>query len=42
MDACDKASSNPLHKKIVDQIIAVENFTAFKKLMTKRNQELNE
>lgn len=42
MDACEKASANPLHKKIVDQITAVENFTAFKKLMVKRNQELNE
>ena len=42
MDACDKAATNPLHKKIVDQITAVENFTAFKKLMVKRNQELNE
>ena len=40
--ACEKASTNPLHKKIVDQITAVENFTAFKKLMVKRNQELNE
>lgn len=37
MDACEKASGNPLHKKIVDQIIAVENFVAFKKLMIKRN-----
>lgn len=42
MEACEKASTNPLHKKIVDQITAVENFTAFKKLMVKRNQELNE
>jgi hypothetical protein len=42
MEACDKASLNPLHKKIVDQITAVENFTAFKKLMVKRNQELNQ
>ena len=42
MDACSKASGNPLHKKIVDQIIAVDNFIAFKKLMIKRNQELNE
>jgi hypothetical protein len=31
-----------LHKKIVDQITAVDNFIAFKKLMVKRNQELNE
>jgi hypothetical protein len=37
MDACTKASENPLHKKIVDQITAVDNFVAFKKLMVKRN-----
>lgn len=41
-DACDKASENPTHKKIVDQIIAVDSFIAFKKLMVKRNTELNE
>ena len=39
--ACDKASANPIHKKIVDQIMAVDNFLAFKRLMVKRNQELN-
>jgi hypothetical protein len=42
MDACDKANENQIHKKIVDQIIAVDNFIAFKKLMCKRNGELNE
>ena len=42
LEACEKASSNPLHKKIVDQITAVENFIAFKKLMIKRNTELNQ
>lgn len=42
MDACEKASLNPLHKKIVDQITAVDNFIAFKRLMVKRNTELNE
>ena len=42
LDACTKASQNPLHKKIVDQITAVDNFIAFKKLMVKRNTELNE
>jgi hypothetical protein len=42
MNACDKASLNPLHRKIVDQITAVDNFVAFKKLMVKRNTELNE
>lgn len=29
-----------MHKKIVDQITAVDNFVAFKKLMVKRNGEL--
>jgi hypothetical protein len=41
MQACAKAEKNQLHKKIVDQIIAVDNFVAFKKLMCKRNAELN-
>ena len=39
--ACERAEKNPVHKKIVDQILAVENFLAFKRLMVKRNQELN-
>ena len=42
LEACEKASSNPIHKKIVDQLTAVDNFVAFKKLMMKRNSELNE
>lgn len=42
MQACAKAEKNPLHKKIVDQIVAVDNFVAFKKLMCKRNAELNQ
>ena len=41
LSACDKASKNPMHKKIVDQITAVDNFVAFKRLMNKRNTELN-
>ena len=41
MEACQKAEKNIVHKKIVDQIIAVDNFMAFKKLMCKRNAELN-
>lgn len=41
MQACANAESNPIHKKIVDQIVAVDNFVAFKKLMCKRNAELN-
>ena len=41
MEACERAEQNPIHKKIVDEIMAVDNFLAFKKLMVKRNQELN-
>lgn len=42
MEACEKAGHNPIHKRIVDQIVAVDNFQAFKKLMQKRNHELNQ
>lgn len=42
MAACSKAEKNPIHKKIVDQIVAVDNFVAFKRLMCKRNAELNQ
>jgi hypothetical protein len=31
-----------MNKRIVDQIAAVDNFIAFKKLMLRRNSELNE
>ena len=41
VEACERAEQNPVHKKIVDQIAAVEDFIAFKKLMVKRNQDLN-
>ena len=41
LQACENASGNPIHKKIVDQIMAVDNFMSFKKLMVKRNAELN-
>jgi len=41
LDACKTADQNPVHKKIVSQINAVDNFVAFKKLMCKRNEELN-
>ena len=36
-----KASANPLHQKLVAEILAVDNFSAFKKLMQKRNKEMN-
>ena len=41
LQACENAGKNPIHKKIVDQIVAVDNFMAFKRLMCKRNAELN-
>lgn len=40
--ACIKSTSNPTHKLFLSEILAVENFVAFKKLMLKRNRELNE
>lgn len=41
LEACDKAQTDPKHQKIVGQIMAVEDFLTFKKLMAKRNAELN-
>ena len=41
VEACQRAEANPIHKKIVDQIMAVDSFLAFKRIMVKRNQELN-
>ena len=40
--ACEKANSNPVHKKLVSEILAVDNFAAFKKLMQWRNKEMNQ
>lgn len=41
-EACIKASSNPTHKMLLSEIMAVDNFLAFKKLMVKRNKDLTE
>lgn len=38
--ACSKIS-NQVHKKCIDQIIAVDNFLLFKKMMIARNKKLN-
>lgn len=40
--ACIKASDNPVHKMLLSEIMAVDNFVAFKKLMLKRNRELSQ
>lgn len=41
-EACIKSTGNPTHKMLLSEIMAVDNFMAFKKLMLKRNRELNE
>jgi hypothetical protein len=41
-EACIKATSNPTHKMLLSEIMAVDNFMAFKKLMVKRNKDLSE
>ena len=41
-EACIKAPSNPTHKMLLSEIMAVDNFMAFKKLMVKRNKDLSE
>jgi hypothetical protein len=37
VEACQKAQENSIHNKIVRQIMAVDDFSAFKLLMVKRN-----
>ena len=39
--ACEMASQK-LHKSIINQLLAVENFILFKKMMISRNKQLNE
>jgi hypothetical protein len=41
MLAFQQATENPVHTKILEQLLAVDNFITFKKLMVKRNLELN-
>ena len=38
---CMQANENKMHRKLVSEITAVDNFTAFKKLMVRKNRELN-
>ena len=39
--ACHKAKDNKNHWKIVKQILLVEDFKQFEKIMIKRNQDMN-
>ena len=34
-------SNIPVHKEVVEKLLSIEDFIAFKKVMVKRNQELN-
>jgi len=40
VSACE-AASDKVHKSIVKQLLSVENFPIFKKMMITRNKELN-
>jgi hypothetical protein len=40
LEACHKAKHNKNHWKIVKQILLVEDFNQFEKIMIKRNKEL--
>ena len=42
LEACEKATKTSVHKRVVEQILAVDNFLAFKRLMMRRNKELDE
>jgi hypothetical protein len=41
VNACEVASQR-VHKSIVNQLMAVDNFIVFKKMMISRNKQLNE
>ena len=34
-------SDIPVHKEVVEKLLSIEDFIAFKKVMVKRNNELN-
>jgi len=40
--ACEKSSNNPAHHRVVQQILSVEDFASFKRMMIKKNQQINE
>lgn len=40
--ACERSNSNPTHKRVVQQILSVEDFVAFKRMMVKKNLQLSE
>ncbi len=42
VNACETADKKEENRKYIDQILAVDDFMAFKRLMQRRNKELNE
>jgi len=40
--ACTTSTRNPTHQRIVQQILSVDDFEAFKKMMIKKNMQINE
>ena len=41
LEACSKGAMMPIHKKIFDDLISVENFEEFRKLMIRRKKKLD-
>lgn len=40
--ACESSASNATHSRIVQQILSVDDFESFKKMMIKKNMQINE
>jgi hypothetical protein len=40
--ACEKSNNNPTHRRVVQQILSVDDFMAFKRMMIKKNIQLSE
>ena len=40
--ACETSGSSPTNTRIVNQILSVEDFESFKKMMAKKNMQINE
>ena len=40
--ACEKSKRNPSHYRVVQQILSVEDFVAFKRMMIRKNIQLCE
>jgi protein-disulfide isomerase-like protein with CxxC motif len=40
--ACESSANNPTHHRIVQQILGVDDFESFKKMMIKKNMQINE